>query len=1579
MAKRILALALTLAMIASMIVLPVGAYDVSSVGAATAKTGDCPCGCGKTIAQVDWQKWNVNEKGDPTQGHYYLDGNYVQDGEVTIISGFDVVLDLRGYTLTTASASRIATVNGYFAVMDTVGGGRLSAITSTSSGGVISLKVNETSDPTFELLSGTITPDPKSTKLPENGGVIFVYTGCHFNMYGGTLLGGKTSVQGGNLCSQANTTVNITGGSIIGGDASKHGGNIYSAGEVRLNNCQVIGGNAAGWGGNIYLTGGDLEATNTKIASGSAQCDDSISTNNNGGGNVACMSSSTSSFTNCTITGGYSAKQGGNLYLGTGSHTVTGCTVSAGTAKNGNNIYIGSGNVTLDSCTIPGDVEQNSSYKLTLKGNLKIGLINTGLNLANAQAKVDVSGLTSGAEIYLNANGMTLENANMSYFKPAIRTVLTQSGTSITASQAADGETAGYCPHCKAQVAWKALDLTTCLPTECYEDADTSDTDSVGDADPTCTKPHIETGHYYLAASLTGKQFFVGSVLTNAGRTTIDDVVVDLNGFALTSSGRIYYIKEGSTLTMLDSAGNGSVTASGANKQNGGVLYNESGTLNIYGGRYIYKVSNSRAVRSGGVIQNGGDLNIYGGIIDGSAYSNTDYNGGAIFMANGSSRSLTMSAGHIIGGTAKTGGSISLGYNNIVNITGGSITGGKSSSHGGNIYMYTSSDSSINKAANKKADVDISGCAITGGEVTGSAGGGNIFANWGTLDINDCYIAGGESANWGGNLGANGNIVITVEDSILLGGEAKQGGNLHNAGTSATFNMNDSLMASGKATSNGGNINANNGSLTISGGAILYGSADNPTATSNTAFGGNIHTGAGNYNATSTNHMTIQDGTLIAGGYSATTGGNISNKGVLNLTSAFIQGGKAGTDGQDIYLTAVDKQQALNIGKDVTGSMLLCVEESTHLTTPVFGTPISNTSISSDLNASIYLENEGYGKPMLIAENGKLCVAALSVTDKDGNVLWFTSADDATAAYTPGSILRLATDCEITLKQDCVIDVCGSTVTVHGNYQVTGMDSANDGYALSDGKLVFADLENANVPQVAPVATGSMYVAVTEGNTATFHRLDFGVDSISIRPTNCGVYYTGVWSCDAVLAEKIDSYGMALSLKSMPTANFIAEEASNGNMWTEPEEKLSVGVNSTSVLISGIMQTGETYGDENNTPVSAEMNSQRGKMPIYATAYVTIDGETYISDDSATAEDDVDYSLYGAMDLMDQLIVNHPEQFRRYSNAMRAFYDIWDEYGMETWDFEQVYIPAEDDVIDVLMIGSSFCYYYVEELAQLAAEAGIEMRVCNAYHSGGKLYEHHDWWLEGAKEYQFWQTVVKADGTVSRTKLAPMSMEQCLMQGQWDVLSLQEHPTYVWKSTVQDHLDESRGYYTTLFTYLREQFPEAQLLFQQTWAYQPGYDFSGYRLDTVEQQTIDAQEIKEYAEAVCAELAELNVGIVPSGSAWQHVRTGEFGEAFNNLCARIAKDGGKGDFYHEGDIGGAQYLNACVWFEVITGLDCRNYDNFIPFYASSALAADVVAAVKVDAVEGGYSLTEEFVNILQECAHKAVAEAYSEN
>ena len=48
--------------------------------------------------------------------------------------------------------------------------------------------------------------------------------------------------------------------------------------------------------------------------------------------------------------------------------------------------------------------------------------------------------------------------------------------------------------------------------------------------------------------------------------------------------------------------------------------------------------------------------------------------------------------------------------------------------------------------------------------------------------------------------------------------------------------------------------------------------------------------------------------------------------------------------------------------------------------------------------------------------------------------------------------------------------------------------------------------------------------------------------------------------------------------------------------------------------------------------------------------------------------------------------------------------------------------PAKDEPLNILMIGSSFCYYYVEELYGMLTAAGYkDVNVCNVYYSGGTL------------------------------------------------------------------------------------------------------------------------------------------------------------------------------------------------------------------------------------------------------------------
>ena len=115
--------------------------------------------------------------------------------------------------------------------------------------------------------------------------------------------------------------------------------------------------------------------------------------------------------------------------------------------------------------------------------------------------------------------------------------------------------------------------------------------------------------------------------------------------------------------------------------------------------------------------------------------------------------------------------------------------------------------------------------------------------------------------------------------------------------------------------------------------------------------------------------------------------------------------------------------------------------------------------------------------------------------------------------------------------------------------------------------------------------------------------------------------------------------------------------------------------------------------------------------------------------------------------------------------------------------------------------------------------------------------------------------------------------------------------------------------------------------------------------------------MKTYCMAVCKamELERVN-----SGEAWQIVRE-DYG--YDKMCCRLGVgENNEGDYFHDGDIGGGQYLNACVWFEVITGRSCVG-NTYRPVYRMDG--EDV-------------SFTREQIAMFQMSAHRAVEQMKAE-
>lgn len=289
----------------------------------------------------------------------------------------------------------------------------------------------------------------------------------------------------------------------------------------------------------------------------------------------------------------------------------------------------------------------------------------------------------------------------------------------------------------------------------------------------------------------------------------------------------------------------------------------------------------------------------------------------------------------------------------------------------------------------------------------------------------------------------------------------------------------------------------------------------------------------------------------------------------------------------------------------------------------------------------------------------------------------------------------------------------------------------------------------------------------------------------------------------------------------------------------------------------------------------------------------------------------------------------------------------------QTTEGEKGLPVLEKQILNVLMIGSSYSYYYCDELAAIAYADGLVMEVGNLYISGGTIQQHYEQFAQNKPIYEF-----VVHGKSGKQVVKPATMQQALQGRPWELITIQESydPGY---NTFYPNADvDSAEYAKKTVEVLKEKFPEVELAWHQVWSKEVGFKGALVPLDadietcgmderrqvrTAEKQQQDYEVIRDCALAICE---ENNLPRIPSGDAWQLARAHE--AIGDTLC--------KEDKTHESEEGGGQYLNACVWYEVLTKNSCVG-NTWRPAYA----------------------LSEEKIAVLQECAHKAVAAVYGED
>ena len=197
----------------------------------------------------------------------------------------------------------------------------------------------EVSGGTFNMYGGTVC----GGRLGSGSGV-GVYSGNTragtFNMYGGRISGNTATATsdggGGGVYVCTSSTFNMSGNAAVSGNTAQYGGGVYlsSYSAFSMSDHAAISGNSAAMtGGGVFVSSGSFTMSSDAVISGN-------SAGNNGGG-IYISYPGTFTMENGTISGNSADKNGGGVYVhNSGAFTMNSGSISGNSAtQNGGGVY----------------------------------------------------------------------------------------------------------------------------------------------------------------------------------------------------------------------------------------------------------------------------------------------------------------------------------------------------------------------------------------------------------------------------------------------------------------------------------------------------------------------------------------------------------------------------------------------------------------------------------------------------------------------------------------------------------------------------------------------------------------------------------------------------------------------------------------------------------------------------------------------------------------------------------------------------------------------------------------------------------------------------------------------------------------------------------------------------------------------------------------------------------------------------------------------------------------------------------------------------------------------------------------
>jgi len=769
---------------------------------------------------------------------------------------------------------------------------------------------------------------------PGNGGGIHVTGNLNLTLDGLSIRNNTAANEGGGLWNGSGT-MTITNTQIRNNNAdgddmgNSGGGGIYNeggivttdAGTILNRNRAIVG--ASGSGGGILNANGSFIATGTTItnnranrAGGGVEVNGAaaittltnvdlihnraISAPGNGGG-MHITGASNSSISGSTINNNGAANEGGGLWNGSGTMTITTTTLQMNDARGddmgnsgGGAIYNEGGIVTTDA----GTVINNNRATIGASGsgggilNANGSFIATGTTITNNNANRAGGGIeVNGAAAVTTLTDVTLDdnNAISAPGNGGGMHITGSSGSSITGGTVSNNSAAN-----EGGGLWNGSGTMAVSNVFIFSnDANGDDSGASGgggiynEGGTLTTDATTVFNNNRATAGATGSGggiLVAGGSFTATGSSIInndsnragggievrDAAIVNLtnvilnsnvtgittgvgapgNGGGLHVTGTSNVIITGGTVNLNDAA------------NEGGGLWNNTGVMTLDGTTITYNTAsgNNPINGGGGVFNNGGTLNALSGTdISHNNVDGTSGSGGGIFSTNGT---VTINDATI--------------EENVANRAGGGIE-----MIDGNLLMNNTS-LKLNNAGMAPAvaapgnggGLHISGAAnatITGGIVEGNLAaseGGGLWNNSGTLTVDGTPItanvaSGNDPTNGGGGIFNNGGTLNVLSGTSISAniadGTSGSGGGIFS--TNGTITLTDVNIDSNQANRAGGGIEIIDGSLTLDNITLISNIAGVAPAVAAPGNGGGLHiSGSANTNITSG----IVDGNLAA-------------------------------------------------------------------------------------------------------------------------------------------------------------------------------------------------------------------------------------------------------------------------------------------------------------------------------------------------------------------------------------------------------------------------------------------------------------------------------------------------------------------------------------------------------------------------------------------------------------------------------------------------------------------------------------------------------------------------------------------